>query len=116
MKKQWLALALCLPLSACVFHVGGDHDGDYVQHSQENREERNREAIGGFMPGLALDQVQTRLGTPDFDNLLADGHRVLYYRTQRRHGDGMTTRDECTPLIFKDGILLGWGDLALQRL
>ncbi len=115
MKKQWLALALCLPLTACVVHVGGDdEDGSHYSHQQ--REDRNRDIIAGLNPGMAMSQIQASLGTPDFDNLLADGHRVLYYRTQRRHGDGMTTEDECTPLIFKDGILLGWGDMALSRI
>jgi len=31
-----------------------------------------------------------------------DEYRVLYYRTQRLHADGDTTKDETTPLIFKN--------------
>jgi hypothetical protein len=41
---------------------------------------------------------------------------VLFYRTHRRDGDGVTTKDECTPLVFKNGLLIGWGDAAYQAL
>jgi hypothetical protein len=34
----------------------------------------------------------------------------LFYRTQRKHSDGETTRDETTPLVFRDNRLIGWGD------
>jgi len=27
-------------------------------------------------------------------------------------GDGITTKDECTPLVFRNGNLVGWGDSA----
>ena len=39
-------------------------------------------------------------------------YRVLYYRTQKTMGDGITTKDECTPLVFRNGNLVGWGDSA----
>ncbi|PKL94995.1 MAG: hypothetical protein CVV18_07155, partial [Gammaproteobacteria bacterium HGW-Gammaproteobacteria-8] len=43
-------------------------------------------------------------------------HRVLFYRTQRVEGDGVTTRDETTPLVFVEGRLAGWGETALVGL
>jgi len=51
----------------------------------------------------------------DFNELFEkqDGtYRVLYYRTQKTMGDGITTKDECTPLVFRNGELVGWGDSA----
>jgi hypothetical protein len=42
-------------------------------------------------------------------------YQVLYYRTHRTHSDGETTKDETTPLVFKDSALIGWGMDALAR-
>ena len=53
-----------------------------------------------------------RLGTPaDSEAFTRDGEevRVLFYRTQHRHSDGETSRDETTPLVFRSGELVGWG-------
>ncbi|WP_279513250.1 DUF3192 domain-containing protein [Idiomarina aquatica] len=36
-------------------------------------------------------------------------------RTHRTHADGMTTRDECTPIVFIDDKLTGTGELALDK-
>ncbi|WP_406664535.1 DUF3192 domain-containing protein [Gallaecimonas sp. GXIMD1310] len=105
---------LILPLSACVVVAdGGDGDrGDSIHH----QEKENRQSIAGLQTGMTQAAVLAKMGTPAFDDQLTDGHRVLFYRTQWKHGDGATTRDECTPLIFADGKLVGWGQLALNKL
>ncbi|EKE69896.1 DUF3192 domain-containing protein [Gallaecimonas xiamenensis] len=113
--KLAAAALLVLPLSACVVIADGDND-DRGNSSHTKLERQNRDAIAGLSTGMSRADVVTRLGTPEFDDQLTDGHRVLFYRTQRKHGDGMTSRDECTPLIFDTDKLIGWGDLALQRL
>ena len=59
------------------------------------------------------------MGIPEFDELLVKNgkeHRILFYRTQRMKGDGSTTKDECTPLIFVNGELSGFGQTALDSL
>ncbi|HET8817399.1 MAG TPA: DUF3192 domain-containing protein, partial [Pseudidiomarina sp.] len=59
------------------------------------------------------------LGTPNFSELWTvdgDKYRVLYYRTHRVDSDGETTKDECTPLVFVNGSLVGTGDLAVSRI
>ncbi|HBO12182.1 MAG TPA: hypothetical protein DD491_05290, partial [Halieaceae bacterium] len=53
-----------------------------------------------------------RLGTPaDSEAFTRDGEefRVLFYRTRHRHSDGETSRDETTPVVFRNDELVGWG-------
>lgn len=119
MKKTILTLCLAIPLSmslsGCVISVDGD--GSYS--SWQHRENKNREVINNLSPGLVVRDVTDRMGTPDFSELYQKdnaNYKVLYFRTQRRDGDGITTKDECTPVIFKDGILVGWGDSAFRNI
>ncbi|MEE4278227.1 MAG: DUF3192 domain-containing protein, partial [Halieaceae bacterium] len=79
----------------------------------------NREAIAGLALGTSRADVLRDLGTPiDSEAFDRDGEevRVLFYRTQRRHGDGETTRDETTPLVFENDRLIGWGQLVYAGL
>ena len=34
---------------------------------------------------------------------------VWYYYIATQWNDGLTTEDECLPLVFRDGKLIGWG-------
>ncbi|NBB92652.1 MAG: DUF3192 domain-containing protein [Gammaproteobacteria bacterium] len=113
-----VALALALPvLSGCVVAVGdvkADREADW-----QEMERQNRDAISQLEPGMAIENVRSRLATPEFSESMEfdDGdYRVLFYRTQRREADGMTTRDETTPLIFRDGSLVEWGEAAWTEL
>ena len=40
---------------------------------------------------------------------------VLYYYTDKKRADDVISDDELTPLIFDDGILIGWGNLFLSE-
>jgi hypothetical protein len=114
-----LALAMALPiLGGCVVAVGdvkSDREADW-----QDLERNNREAISRLDSGMTIESVRGRLGaSPEFSESIEtdDGnYRVLFYRTQRREADGMTTRDETTPLIFRDGELVGWGETAWMDL
>lgn len=122
MKKTLLALlAASTLLSGCVIAIGDDdyERSGYQQSSWSEIEERNREKIGQLDVGTSVDTVRRKLGVPDFDEMLVkngEEHRVLFYRTQRTKGDGATTKDECTPLIFVNGELSGFGQTALDAI
>lgn len=110
--------AVTLGLQGCVVAIG-DHASTSSDSSFVKKEKSNRNAIASFSPGMSMLAVQQQLGTPDFSDLWAideTHYQVLYYRTQRMHADGMTTRDECTPIVFINGVLKGTGELALQHL
>lgn len=114
------ALVAAVFTSGCVFHVStGDHDDDgYYQDSVERRDSRQREQIARLNLGADALDVVDQLGAPDFSDQLQTSQgvvRVLRYRTQRVHADGETTRDETTPLVFRDGKLIGTGVLALEK-
>jgi hypothetical protein len=38
---------------------------------------------------------------------------ILYYRTEDRSTTATTVKDECTPFVFINGKLTGWGDRLL---
>lgn len=120
MKKTLIAAALVLPLalSGCVISVDGD--GEYSHHSDwQDREHKNRKHIANLETNTDISSIKSRMGTPDFNESHPKGDdqfQVLYYRTQRMDGDGVTTKDECTPLVFKNGLLIGWGESAYAML
>lgn len=120
MKHLPILLALLSPavLSGCVVSVGGDSDSRYSSDWEE-REFNNRKHIANLEREMSYESVVRKLGVADFNELHQkdDGvYRVLFYRTQRTMDDGITSKDECTPLVFRDGILIGWGDSAYSRI
>ncbi|NMP33285.1 DUF3192 domain-containing protein [Thalassotalea sp. M1531] len=122
MKKSLVVLLAALPLTfgltGCVVSVGGDDDGHY-SYDFNDREYDNRKKIASLQVNSSFGDVQGRLGVADFNEVYQkDGEsiQVLYYRTNRKHKDGVTTKDECTPLIFKNGMLVSWGDTAYAQL
>ena len=42
--------------------------------------------------------------------------QVLFYRTNHKHSDSGTTRDETTPLVFRNDQLAGWGTRVYESL
>jgi hypothetical protein len=106
--RLFLIALLSLSASGCVFI-----DGEYVSHDDWRADQRdNREAISRLELGELRIAVVEKLGTPaDSEAFDHDGEevRVLFYRTQHKHSDGETTRDETTPLIFRNDRLIGWG-------
>lgn len=123
MKKTQLALILGLSffaLHGCVISVSDDgiETGNHY-HDEADREDRNRNYISDINVGADIARVKQALGTPDFNEIVVnkdDTYTILYYRTQRKHSDGMTTKDECTPLLFLEDSLVGVGELALSRI
>ena len=107
---------LSLGLSGCVISVGGD--GEYGHQSDwHNKEQKNRKHISRLQQDVSYDGILQRMGIADFNEFYAKGedtYQVLYYRTQRVDSDGLTTKDECTPLVFKNSELVGWGKDALS--
>lgn len=109
-KGLLLVLPLTAMLGGCVIAVGNDGDGSA---GWQKTERSNREEIGQLSLGISESKVRAELGNPDFTEAYRNGQdevRVLFYRTQRQREDGITTKDECTPLVFTNDRLSGWGD------
>ncbi|MBV1908230.1 MAG: DUF3192 domain-containing protein [Kangiellaceae bacterium] len=110
------ALLITFSLSGCIV-VGGDdwrddHNDNWRSHQRDNLSTINQLEIND-----SRSSVVEQLGAPDFSEAFernGDSYRVLFYRTQHRHSDGETTKDETTPLVFRDNKLVGWGNDALR--
>ncbi|MFT7245584.1 MAG: hypothetical protein ACI82A_002954 [Candidatus Azotimanducaceae bacterium] len=103
-------------LSGCVVAIGNDGFGDDEQW--EETQKRNDRYIGGSVLGSSITAVQADLGEPNYRESFqreGDTFEVLYYRTQHRHSDGQTTKDETTPMVFIDGKLVGYGASAIEN-
>ena len=120
MKKLAVAalFGLSLGLSGCVISVDGD--GEYGYRSDwQDKEQKNRKHISRLQQDTSYDEILNRMGIADFNEFYTKGndtYQVLYYRTQRIDGDGVTTKDECTPLVFKNTALVGWGETAYNMI
>ncbi|MFT6976521.1 MAG: hypothetical protein ACJAZA_000221 [Shewanella psychromarinicola] len=127
MKLKLIAAGLIgatsLMLSGCVISVGGHESGKSADYWQEQQDE-NRQLITKLSMGMSSDQVTTLMGIADFSEAYAkpaqdradQSIKVLFYRTQWAEGDGKTTKDECTPIVFRDDVLVGWGDAAYKQI
>ena len=100
MKKSLIALLIAAPLamslSGCVIKINDDGiDHGFVGDS-EDRTYKNRKRISKVQLGSSFMDLQEKLGVADFSETYKEGDdtvRVLYYRTQRKHKDGLTTKD-----------------------
>lgn len=111
-----VAATLALSLSGCVI-IGPD--GDWGEKDWEETQRDNRTAIARLEINTLRSEIINRMGPPSFSEAFSqdgDDYRVLYYRTQHRKSDGETTKDETTPLVFKNEKLIGWGEKSVSSL
>jgi outer membrane protein assembly factor BamE (lipoprotein component of BamABCDE complex) len=83
----------------------------------QDREEYNKIQISKLELGLQKKQVIDLLGSPDITEAKRDNNKelqVMFYRTQHKQADGITTEDECTGLLFENNELIAWGNSAYQ--
>lgn len=110
-----IPMLITLWLSGCVIAVNTEdwEDGDW--HS---RQEKNARKIARLELGKSESSVREELGKPDFtESFLREGdtYLVLFYRTRHVESDGVTTKDETTPLVFAGDRLVGWGENAVEH-
>lgn len=115
----FLVSLITLATAGCVISVNDD-DGWSSKDDDgwQQRQRRNRDAIEQLELGRTQDSVTAELGAADLSEaFVRDGreYQVLFYRTHREHKDGRTNRDETTPLVFVDGLLVGWGESAVAN-
>ncbi|WNO62019.1 DUF3192 domain-containing protein [Rheinheimera sp. MMS21-TC3] len=117
--KLLVATTLAATLSGCVVSVGGKHGLTDGNSAWEKTQQYNQEQVNNLQLDMPIDSVRGLMGKPDFSELFTKEDvaiQVLFYRTHHVKSDGKTTKDECTPLIFKQNKLVGWGDKAYQYL
>lgn len=116
MKKLFLALVVATPLtlglSGCVIKINDDGVESGYVNGNDDRSKKNRKYIAKVILGSSFMDIQNKLGVADFSETYSEDDktvRVLFYRTQRQHKDGITTKDECTFLYFVNGELIKTG-------
>lgn len=96
------------------------YEDDPDQMNWEDRQAYNKRYINQLSIENNVDTktVIAALGSPDITEakrLDTVNYQVMFYRTQHEKSDGMTTKDECTALLFKDGVLISWGESAYNK-
>lgn len=84
----------------------------------EDREQYNSIQIGKLELGISHKEIISLLGSPDISEakmVAEDKLQIMFYRTQRVKPDGITSQDECTPLLFKNDVLIAFGNSAYDK-
>lgn len=121
MKRTVIGIACGLVLVntlGCVIAVSDKEiETDYVGKTKgwELTQQENRNKISGLELNLSYSAMQELMGTPDYSEQFHQqgaNYQVLYYRT---HGSKKKLqKEDCTPLVFKEKMLIGWGEQALK--
>ncbi len=75
---------------------------------------RNLDHARSLRIGMTKPQVLEIMGEP-VQNEIFSKPDVWFYFVEPVWVDGLTTEDECMPLVFKDGKLVGWGNEYYAR-
>ena len=126
MKTKLLGLALAtlvtVNLTGCIINVS-DGEFDHGSQSWQKKQKLNKYHITLLQLGMNKEQVLELMGLPDINEAYLTEKKgeqsgsevqVLFYRIQHNSSDSKTTKDECTPLVLRDGKLVGWGDNAYR--
>lgn len=114
-KRVSLGLAIYVSFAAAVILYYPDTPDNM---NWEDREQYNSIQIGKLKLGISHNDIVKLLGSPDISEakqVAADKIQVMFYRTQRKTPDGITSRDECTPLLFKNDVLVAFGESAYTQ-
>ena len=76
---------------------------------------RNIENSRRLRVGMTKEQVLEIMGEP-LKEVSVHEENVWHYFVRINWYDGLYTRDECMPLVFKDNKLIGWGNEFKARL
>ncbi len=110
-----LSIVLLHGLSGCVINV---NDDDWEREDNwRAKQKQNERAISRLSLGESRQAIEQLLGEPDLVDAFdreGDEIKILFYRTQHERSDGKTTRDETTPLVFRNDVLTGWGASAVD--
>lgn len=93
---------------------------DPAQMTWQHRDNFNAKVIGRYKlaENHTQEDVTGRLGGPDITEavqLNGQVYQLMFYRTQRKLPDGITTEDECTALLFVNRQLVAIGDDAVSQ-
>ena len=121
MNKKVIARILIALIAYGIFValVVNFYDDSPAQMQWEDREAYNRQFIAKLeLKNFNFNSAIEQLGSPDITEAkLVDetSYQVSFYRTQHVKSDGITTQDECTALLFTNGVLTAIGNAAYEQ-
>jgi len=121
MRAKYLALlVLVMAYPAFTWLATHYYPDDPSQMVWDDREAFNRKYIQAIDHTIPLQQQQISqvLGGPDITEAFSNAqgsYQIVYYRTLRAISDGITTKDECTALLFHNKILIAVADAAERQ-
>jgi len=80
----------------------GKYDPGFIERNLNNQH------ITKLRVGMTKEEVLKIMGLP-LINQTYNKPNIWFYYTDWDWADAAITKSECTPLVFEDGILLGWG-------
>lgn len=107
-----LTLYLALVLGVLTLFPDKPEDMDW-----RDREAYNKVQVGKLNIGATRDEVLALMGSPDITEAKQSSSgiiQIMFFRTQHVKADGLTTKDECTPLLFEDNKLVAMGESAVD--
>ncbi|WP_448213287.1 DUF3192 domain-containing protein [Colwellia sp. MEBiC06753] len=119
-KKVILRILLALAAyGVFVLLVVNFYDDNPANMKWEDREAYNRQYIAKLkLEDFTFEQAIEDLGSPDITEakkVNGINYQVMFYRTQHVKSDGITTQEECTPLLFSNGVLTAIGNVAYTQ-
>jgi len=99
----------CLMLMCCALLFSGCESINPVKIAQKNVENSKRLRVN-----MTKAQVLEIMGEP-VKNESFNRPDVWFYYFETNWLDGFITEDECFPLVFQDGKLVGWGNNFYTR-
>jgi hypothetical protein len=88
------------------------------QKDWDDRQAYNLQQLSHIKLGQSLDDIVTLMGEADFveaKTLAGKPLQIMFYRTHHIKGDGITTKDECTPLLFDNEKLIAFGQETYEQ-
>ncbi len=74
----------------------------------------NVDNLARLKEGMSKQEVLAVMGQP-LVNEKYNTENVWFYYTESKWSDGSRTSDECSPLVFEDGKLIGWGQAFYKK-
>ena len=105
--RKFLLAGLCAGL--CAAMLAGCAAVNPLQRAKENVENSKKLRVG-----MTKAEVLKIMGEPERNESFSQPD-VWFYYFDINWLDGFITEDECFPLLFKDGKLLGWGNAFYTR-
>ncbi|WP_242698574.1 DUF3192 domain-containing protein [Alteromonas sp. 5E99-2] len=84
----------------------------------QDREAYNKVQVAKLTIGATRDEVLALMGSPDITEAKETSDtvvQIMFFRTQHVKADGLTTKEECTPVLFEDNRLVALGESALNE-